>query len=226
MGFPSKSPVLERKPVAKQPGTEKQAGGSKSTVLSLAMVAAAGGMAWFGLSGSEADSPPAFEETATLPAEQRAMAQPAPQTAEVATSQSGLPTRVVVPAADIDAPIQGVGVVLSEGRAAWQTAWQAVGHHIDSALPGNPGNVVLTGHVSVATSADIAYFKHLQSVAAGDIVEVYSGSTLHRYVVEAVLEVPPEAVRILKSDHRARVTLITCTPDLERRLVVIGTLVA
>lgn len=209
-----------------QPDTGKQKGGSKSTVLSIAMVAAAGGIAWFGLSGNEAASPPTFEETATISAEQRAMAQPAPQSAEVATSQSGLPTRVVVPAANIDAPIQGVGVVLNEGRAAWQTAWQAVGHHIDSALPGNPGNVVLTGHVSVATPADIAYFEKLESVAAGDIVEVYSGATLHRYVVEAVLEVPPEAVRILKSDHRARVTLITCTPDLERRLVVIGSLVA
>jgi sortase A len=218
-------PVLERTNVAKQPGTGKKTSGSKSTLLSLAMVAAAGVISWFGLSGSGDNVPPDFEVTATLPAEQRAMALPSMDEVAAERIQSGLPTRVVVPSVNIDAPVQGVGVVQEGDRAVWQTAWQAVGHHINSALPGNPGNVVLTGHVSVATPSDIAYFRNLDSVSAGDVVEVYSGTTLHRYVVEAVLEVPPDAVRILKSDHRARVTLITCTPDLERRLVVIGSLV-
>lgn len=209
-----------------QPGTGKQKSGSKSTLLSLGMVAAAGAIAWFGMTGANDTAQPPFQETATLPAGERAMVPPTPEGDVAVASHAGLPTRVVVPSVNIDAPIQGVGVVQDGGKAAWQTAWQAVGHHIDSALPGNPGNVVLTGHVSVATPADIAYFQELSAVSAGDIVEVYSGATLHRYVVEAVLEVPPDAVRILKSDHRARVTLITCTPDLERRLVVIGSLVA
>lgn len=208
-----------------QQAASKKGSGSKSTFLSVAMIAAAGGIAWFGLNGPSETEPPAFQETATLSAAQRAP-EASPEAVAAATGQSGLPTRVVVPSAGIDAPIQGVGVVDREGEAIWQTAWRAVGHHINSALPGNPGNVVLTGHVSVSSTADTPYFANLDAVAAGDVVEVYSGTKLHRYVVEAVLEVPPDAVRILKSDHRARVTLITCTPDLQRRVVVIGSLVS
>ncbi len=210
--------------MAQQPA-RKKGSGSKSTFLSVAMIAAAGGIAWFGLNGPSEMEPPAFQETATLSAAQRAP-DSSPEKVSASTSPSGLPTRVVVPSAGIDAPIQGVGVVDREGEAIWQTAWRAVGHHINSALPGNPGNVVLTGHVSVSSTADTPYFANLDSVAAGDVVEVYSGAQLHRYVVEAVLEVPPDAVRILKSDHRARVTLITCTPDLQRRVVVVGSLVS
>jgi sortase A len=211
--------------VAQRPANKK-GNGSKSTFLSLAMIAVAGGIAWFGLNGTSEMEPPAFQETATLSAAQRAP-EGSPETVVAPThDRSGLPTRVVVPSAGIDAPIQGVGVVNRDGEATWQTAWRAVGHHINSALPGNPGNVVLTGHVSVASPGDTPYFANLDTVAAGDIVEVYSGAKLHRYVVEAVLEVPPDAVRILKSDHRARVTLITCTPDLQRRVVVIGSLVS
>jgi LPXTG-site transpeptidase (sortase) family protein len=85
--------------------------------------------------------------------------------------------------------------------------------------------MVLTGHVSVADPRNLAVFSALDSVEPGDVVEVYSGSDVFRYRVSAKIVVPASAVKVLRSDHRSTVTLITCTRDLKNRLVVTGTLV-
>jgi len=182
------------------------------------MVAAAGAITWYGLGSGTAPQPTAFEPTSTMPA---AVARTEPQGPE-----SGLPTRVVVPSVGIDASIDEVGIVEQDGATAWQTAWRAAGHHIDSALPGNPGNVVLTGHVAVADSQNLAVFHDLDQVTTGDIVEVHSGQAIYRYRIDTVLRVPPDATDVLRNDHVSRLTLITCTADLKDRLVVVGTLIA
>ena len=136
-----------------------------------------------------------------------------------------LPTRLVVTAAGIDVPIREVGAFRTEsGALTWETAWDAAGHHLDSARPGQPGNMVISGHVSVANPSDVAVFATLDSVAEGDVIEVYAGETVFRYVITDIRVVGLYDVDVLRSDHRARITLITCTPDLEGRLVVRGEL--
>jgi sortase A len=189
-----------------------------SNILAILIVAAAGAVTWYGLDSGPAPQPTAFEPTSTMPA---AVARRVPE-----GPQSGLPTRVVVPSAGIDASIDEVGIVEQDGATSWQTAWRAAGHHIDSALPGNPGNVVLTGHVAVADSQNLAVFRDLDRVAIGDIVEVHSGQAIYRYRIDTVLRVSPDATDVLGSDHVSRVTLITCTADLKDRLVIVGTLIA
>jgi sortase A len=184
-------------------------------------MAAAGAIAWFGMAGGTA---PTTGETLTTSAAQRP-----PRAAQAAVprmSLGGLPTRIVVPSAGVDAPVSEVGITLREGRAVYETAWRAAGHHLDTALPGQPGNMVITGHVSVADHGNVAVFSNLESVQAGDVVEVYSGDTAYRYEVQKVMVVPPTAVKLLRSDSTAQVTLVTCTKDLKSRLVVIGTLTA
>src|SRR4029079_11742407 len=132
-----------------------------------------------------------------------------------------LPTRVVIESAGIDTAISEVGVVRDGSSAPeWEVAWHSAGHHMDSALPGQPGNMVLTGHVSVADRANAAVFKTLDRVSVGDVVTVLAGDTAYRYRVDAVAVKPPSAVSILRSSHAATVTLITCTKDLKDRLVV------
>ena len=137
----------------------------------------------------------------------------------------GLPTRVVVAKAGIDALISEVGVVQEGGRAVWETAWRSVGHHIDSSMPGQPGNMVLTGHVSVADRGNLAVFSRLDSVQPGDVVEVFSGDQVYRYAVSKVSVVASSAINLLRSTESSTVTLITCTRDLKSRLVVVATLV-
>lgn len=189
-------------------------------IVSLLFVAAAGAVAWFapGLSGG---STPAQGQPVTVAAQK-----PAPASAPAVTplQSGGLPTRVVVPAAKVDAPISEVGVVIEDGKPAWETAWQAVGHHLDSALPGQPGNVVLTGHVSVADRRNLAAFAKLDTVKAGDTIDLYSGDAVYHYRVDGVTVVAPDAVNVLRSSQASTVTLITCTHDLKHRLVITGTL--
>lgn len=197
--------------------------GSRSTIVAIAMVAAAGLVTWFGTAPRGTETAPANDPPivmAAAPTAVDATGAPAPSQPLAGT----LPTRVVVPKAGIDAPIDEVGVVNDQGTWVWQTAWQAVGHHLDSARPGQPGNMVITGHVSVADSRNLAAFKTLDRVAVGDEVDVYSGAQLFRYQVDKVDVVAPTNVKILRSDHRSTVTMITCTRDLKNRLVVTGTL--
>lgn len=135
-----------------------------------------------------------------------------------------LPTRVVVAAAGIDAPVEEVGIVLVDGEPQWESVWRAAGHLITSALPGQPGNVVLAGHVSVADRRNRAVFATLDRVRRGDVIEVYAGDRLYRYRVTEILVVDPTATWVLKSQPVPTVTLITCTRDFAHRLVVRGRL--
>jgi len=189
-----------------------------TTALAVGLIAAAGVVTWLGMAGGHAAN--ASTATATIA--------PAPtlsQSVEVPSlPQGGLPTRVVVARVGINAAISEVGVTSDNGVPVWETAWRAAGHHLDSARPGQPGNMVISGHVSVADKRNLAVFSALEKVAPGDVVEVYSGDEVFRYKVNTVTVVPATAVAVLRSDHVATVTLITCTRDLKNRLVVQGTL--
>jgi len=193
---------------------------SPSTIVAASFVAAAGLIAWYGTAAGSGSGPDSAESI-TLAASER----PAAEESYRTISRGGLPTRIVVQSAGVDADIDEVGVVLERGRPTWETAWQAAGHHFDSALPGQPGNMVISGHVSVADRGNLAVFQELDQVAEGDVVEVYSGDEVYRYAVSKVMVVSPTAVKLLRSDSTATVTLITCTEDLKNRLVVVGTLV-
>jgi len=197
--------------------------GSRSTFVAIGMVVAAGVVTWFGTAPRgtatvSTDEPPIV--MAAAPGATDTAADPGPAQPLAGT----LPTRIVVAKAGIDAPIDEVGIVRDQSAWVWQTAWQAAGHHLDSARPGQPGNMVITGHVSVADSRNLAAFKTLDKVTVGDEVDVYSGGQVFRYQIDKVDVVAPTNVKILRSDHRSTVTMITCTHDLKNRLVVTGTL--
>jgi len=193
----------------------------RSTVIAALLVVAAGAVTYFGYHPTQSGGTegPESEQTVTL-------ASDTPTRAAHTASTKGLPTRLRVASAGIDTAVTEVGVVQDEDGARWQTAWQSAGHHIDSSRPGNPGNVVLTGHVSVASATNVPVFANLESVSVGDLIEVYAGDAVHVYRVQEVEVVAPDALDVLDNDHRSVVTLITCTRDLENRLVVVGALVS
>lgn len=195
---------------------------SRSNVIAAAFVLAAGVFAWRGMSGQSAEPPPVTSEPLTMAATVTSGA--AGTTAAVAID-GGLPTRLVAPAAGIDTSIVEVGLVKENGKTTWETAWHAAGHHLTSARPGQPGNMVITGHVSVAdASVNSPVFANLSRLKAGDVVEVYSGTDVYKYTIQSTSTVLPTALHVLRSSHQSRLTLITCTPDLKSRLVVVGTL--
>lgn len=192
---------------------------SGSSMLAAGLVLGAGAFAWYGSAGPGGKD--AAGPALTLAA---ASAESGSQPMTRVVSRGGLPTRVVIPAAQVDTQVVELGVVLEDGEPQWQTAWHAAGHHMDSALPGQPGNMVITGHVSVADGANLAVFANLEDVAEGDTIDISSGEATYRYEVTAVEVVAPEAIGVLRSDSASTVTLITCTKDLRQRLVVRGRL--
>lgn len=187
-------------------------------------VLAAGGFVWFGTAGPGARHIGAGGDAVTLAGDERA------KVARGATvpliERGGLPTRIVIPKAGVDTAIAEVGVVLEDGRPVWETAWRSAGHHMDSAMPGQAGNMVISGHVSVADRSNVAVFESLDSVAEGDVIEVYSGDRVFRYAVKKVSVTSPSSVKLLRSSQDATITLVSCTRDLESRLVVVGTLIS
>ena len=209
---------------------KRNSAGNSTWLVAGALVAVAGAITWYSTAGSPSQGRPEPRQTETLAAtsaaapEETIDSEPAPA-APHRVERGGLPTRVVIGAAGIDTAIDEVGVLATEAGPQWETAWAAAGHHIDSALPGEPGNVVLSGHVSVADSANVAVFAGLHDVEVGDLVEVFSGEIVYRYEVTSVRVVDPAVVEVLESDHQSRVTLITCTTDLEQRLIVTGSLI-
>lgn len=134
-------------------------------------------------------------------------------------------TRVVVPAVGIDASVEPVGYTYQNGRLDYDVPLHEAGHYVGSADPGDPGNVVIAGHV--ATRSGIGIFEKLPDVKAGDIVEVYRGGQVYRYSVVEIRIVAPDATNVMTQTQDATLTLITCFPtqNFQHRLVVIGKLV-
>ncbi len=121
------------------------------------------------------------------------------------------PTRIVIPAINIDWP-----VVEGDG---WEELKQGIGHHPGTANPGQRGNMVLSGHNDVYGEP----FRDLEIIKVGEDVLVYSGTNAFRYVIKAKRVVTPTDLSPLAPSQTPIVTLITCTPyriDTMRLIVI------
>lgn len=152
----------------------------------------------------------------------------------------GEPDRLVIPAIDLDTAIVDVGWEVVERGAQrtteWQTADNAAGRHINSARPGEMGNVVLSGHHN--TKGEVFRRISDQELALGDMVYLYDDQG-RRFdyqvteITEPLLEVgASEAQRLANAGYiqptsDARVTLVTCWPywTNTHRIIVVAELV-
>lgn len=125
------------------------------------------------------------------------------------------PTRLVIPALNIDWPI-----VSGDG---WEELKRGIGHHIGSSTPGVRGNMVLSGHNDVFGEV----FKDLETLKNDDHVIVYAGGKAYQYLVRAKRIVAPNDLSVLNQTREPVVTLITCHPYRvdTHRLVVVAQLV-
>lgn len=134
---------------------------------------------------------------------------------------SARPTRLLIPSIGLEASIVPVGWELAEEEGhllnVWQVADEAVGWHQDSALPGQPGNVVLSGHSNVGGEV----FRHLAEVSEGDLIVVMVGNRPVEYRISLTTIVKeagePLATRVqnarwIAPTADARLTLVTCWP--------------
>jgi sortase A len=144
------------------------------------------------------------------------------------------PQRLAIPAIELDAPILPMGwsaTTNASGMAVseWDVVDYAAGWHINSAQPGQPGNMVLSGHNTINGSV----FRRLHDLHRGDTITVWSGrSQSQTYIVDEVQINPhkyasetqrAENVAYIGPTADDRLTLVTCWPaygDSHRVIVV------
>ena len=132
----------------------------------------------------------------------------------IATPAPGQPTRIQIPAINVDAPVvQG---------DSWEQLKKGVGHHLGTANPGEHGNLVLSAHNDIFGEI----FRHLDQLADGDEIIVSAGSQRYRYVVHQTRIIAPTQVEVMQPTNEPTVTLISCYPYLvdNQRIVVFAQL--
>lgn len=148
-----------------------------------------------------------------VPAHLQAWVQPAPAQ-PVPTPSAAYPSRIVIPAIDVDAPIVG-GVT-------WEDLKKGVGHLPGSANPGERGNMYLAAHNDIFGEI----FRYLDKLELGDEFFVYSGDQSYRYLITSKRVIEPTDVSVMYPTTEPIATLQTCYPYLvdTHRLVVVGEL--
>ncbi len=74
----------------------------------------------------------------------------------------------------------GVAAVIVQGTGAGALR-HAVGHSIGSALPGQPGNVVLAGHRDT-------FFRPLRNIREGQVITLQTSTASFRYRVQTTAQ--------------------------------------
>ena len=140
---------------------------------------------------------------------------PAAGQPKVAVATVDLLTRVSIPKIKLDA-------IVVEGASRKELSI-GPGHMVQTAMPGEPGNAVITGHRDT-------FFRHIYELQKGDEIVVRRKGQTYKYQVTGKRIVKPEDVSVLKQTKDAQLTLITCYPTYyigpaPERLVVFSKLI-
>jgi LPXTG-site transpeptidase (sortase) family protein len=110
-----------------------------------------------------------------------------------------------IPTIGVDSHVSETGVV----GGYYDVPWFDIGHHDDSANPGEAGNSVFNGHVVTINAGDV--FRRLHELNPGDAVYAYTAQYRLDWVVTDVFSVVQEDNSFLDSTDTPRLTLYTCT---------------
>jgi sortase A len=119
--------------------------------------------------------------------------------------------RIIVPKIGVNEKIVEIGLKkVGSGentQYVWNTAKYAVGHRSNSANPGEPGNIVLSGHNNVYGEV----FRRLDKLEPGDLVFLYTLDEEFVYVVQKKDLV--RAVGATVEDEAKHARYVARTPD-------------
>ncbi len=82
---------------------------------------------------------------------------------------------------------------------------RAVGHLLETALPGEPGNVALAGHRD-------GFFRPLRNIQPGDAITIDTPDGEFDYEVVSTEVVLPDDLDVLRPTDENSLTLVTCYP--------------
>lgn len=142
--------------------------------------------------------------------------QPTPRStlAVTPTVAPAVPVRIVIPKISVNSRIVEIA---ARPDGAWSTAAYAVGHYVGTALLGQSGNMILSGH----NNYEGEVFKRLSELAVGDKIQVYSADREYRYTVvnTAIIQWTGASqadrrrhLQYLLPTTDATLTLISCWP--------------
>jgi sortase A len=145
-----------------------------------------------------------------------------------------VPDRLEIPAIDADMPVVKLGWHTTQTTddtifSEWDVAEYAAGWHKNSALPGETGNIVMSGHNNILGSV----FRELDQLREGDETIVWQGGERHVYTVDQVMIVPEKFASDEQRRDNAkwigefddeRLTLVSCWPrnNNTHRIIVIA----
>jgi LPXTG-site transpeptidase (sortase) family protein len=135
-------------------------------------------------------------------------------------------TRLVIQALGLDVPVV-LSPIVSQTWQVSQLGKDFVGHLEGTASPGDPSNVVLAGHVTLAHNV-YGPFAGLGKLQPGDVIVVYVGEQPYTYIVDNRQMVNRTDIQVAYPTRTARITLITCTDwsnelkAYQKRLIVVG----
>jgi len=105
---------------------------------------------------------------------------------------------------EIQVPRLGLNAIVVQGGSSANLR-RAVGHLLNSALPGESGNVALAGHRDT-------FFRPLRDIRLGDEIRFKTPARSFDYLVESIEIVAPTDIRVLESSTGHHLTLLTCFP--------------
>lgn len=108
------------------------------------------------------------------------------------------------PIATVKIPRIGIETIVVQGDSE-KILSLAVGHIPGTALPGQPGNMVLAGHRDT-------FFRSLRNIRVGDRIVIESPEGSIDYQVESASVVAPTDLSVLRNAGTKELTLITCYP--------------
>ncbi len=129
-----------------------------------------------------------------------------------AVASSSLPSRLLIPALNINAAVQYVGVN-AEGNMRAPSNFTDVAWYKYGAVPGMKGSAVISGHVDNGLAL-AGVFKHLSDLRVGDDIYITKadGGKLH-FVISDIEIYPYDAVPtniLFNQNDTARLNLVTC----------------
>ena len=175
-----------------------------------ASLVALGLLWWWQQPGSSSDPSANAPTTPSSSDGSTGMASATPPPAKQLPSGPGDPTRLRIPALDVDADVDAVGTrrdVLVPPADPQRVGWWGEG-----AAPGEPGRALLAGH-TVHTGGGA--LDDLETLEPGDRVVVGAGDSRTRWVVGTVRvlakgELARDAERLFAQDGPPRLVLLTC----------------
>lgn len=128
-----------------------------------------------------------------------------------AQSVPQIPTRIIIPAVNIDLPVIEARVV----GGTWELSDTSASHGAGSAYPGQPGNIVIFAH------AREGLFLPLREIKSGQFIYLLTAGKSFRYLINQRQEVSPSQVQTISPTTSETLTLFTCSGFLDsQRLIV------